>query len=196
MQKIFLIRHGQTTGDVEDRYGGAYDDLLSPEGEQQAIQLSVELKDHGIQQIFSSPLKRAQQTAQALADITKYKVVTIDGLRERDQYGLLTGMIKSDASKKYPGLVEQVKNRLNTLPNAESYNDASQRTIVAYNHIMTQLGSCAAVIWHGGGMRILFRDILKVGELKTIGDCCWVELHRDSKDSEFEIGKMCRIELH
>lgn len=36
---IYLIRHGQTTGDIENRYGGSYDDELSSEGEIQAHKL-------------------------------------------------------------------------------------------------------------------------------------------------------------
>lgn len=35
--KIYLIRHGQTTGDVEDRYGGAYDDELTDKGKNEAL---------------------------------------------------------------------------------------------------------------------------------------------------------------
>jgi len=30
--KIFLIRHGETTGDIENRYGGSYDDHLTEMG--------------------------------------------------------------------------------------------------------------------------------------------------------------------
>jgi len=33
--KLFLIRHGQTTGDLEDRYGGTYDDHLTELGHEQ-----------------------------------------------------------------------------------------------------------------------------------------------------------------
>ena len=38
--KIYLIRHGETTGDVEDRYGGAYDDHLSEKEKAQARELA------------------------------------------------------------------------------------------------------------------------------------------------------------
>lgn len=41
--KIYLIRHGQTTGDVEDRYGGAYDDELTDKGKNEAPQISYKL---------------------------------------------------------------------------------------------------------------------------------------------------------
>lgn len=50
--KIYLIRHGQTTGDIEDRYGGAYDDELSPEGIIQTNDLSDKLINSGIQILF------------------------------------------------------------------------------------------------------------------------------------------------
>lgn len=33
--KIYLVRHGETTGDVEDRYGGWYDDHLTDRGKEQ-----------------------------------------------------------------------------------------------------------------------------------------------------------------
>ena len=33
--KIFLIRHGETTGDIENRYGGSYDDHLTQRGRAQ-----------------------------------------------------------------------------------------------------------------------------------------------------------------
>ena len=47
--KIYLIRHGQTTGDLEDRYGGDYDDHLTEEGEQQAKRLAEKLASSGIE---------------------------------------------------------------------------------------------------------------------------------------------------
>ena len=53
--KIYLIRHGQTTGDVEDRFGGTYDDHLSDEGVSQVNKMSKMIYNLGIQIIFSSP---------------------------------------------------------------------------------------------------------------------------------------------
>lgn len=42
--KIFLCRHGQTTGDIEDRYGGDYDDHLTDLGKTQAEELANKLQ--------------------------------------------------------------------------------------------------------------------------------------------------------
>lgn len=57
--KIYLIRHGQTTGDVEDRYGGAYDDELSDKGKIQAHKLADSIANSGIEILFCSSMIRA-----------------------------------------------------------------------------------------------------------------------------------------
>ncbi|PIZ30124.1 MAG: hypothetical protein COY40_05350 [Alphaproteobacteria bacterium CG_4_10_14_0_8_um_filter_53_9] len=178
--RLIFIRHGETTGDVEDRYGGSYDDALSAEGEAQVNLLAEALEDYDIETVFTSPLTRAQQTAEGISSHFGCPVHLMDDLRERAQYGPLTGMTKTDAKALHPDLVEAVKDRNNTLPGAESYAEASARTQAAVANIMAyDTPECAAVVWHGGGMRVLFRDILSLGELHSIGDCCWVELIRE-----------------
>jgi broad specificity phosphatase PhoE len=64
--KIYLIRHGETTGDVEDRYGGDYDDHLTSKGKDQAKKLAEKIKDFGIERIFTSPRIRAKETSEIL----------------------------------------------------------------------------------------------------------------------------------
>jgi len=59
--RIFLCRHGQTTGDIEDRYGGSYDDHLTDEGIKQSEDLAEKLKKSGIQKIYTSSLIRAKE---------------------------------------------------------------------------------------------------------------------------------------
>lgn len=105
--KIYLIRHGQTTGDVENRYGGIYDDELSDTGKTQTYELANKLGDSGIEILFCSPLIRAQQTAKILKAKLGCEVVTIENLRERNKNGILTGMTRDEAKVKYPELVEK-----------------------------------------------------------------------------------------
>jgi len=191
--KIFFIRHGQTTGDLEDRYGGDYDDQLSEDGRKQAEILLSELKNKGIETIISSPLIRALETAKIVSNLG-CPVVIESGFKERNQYGILTGKIKSEAKNEFPDLVEKLKDRLNTIEGAESYEDFKNRIQRTFNKLISNSSyTCAAVIWHGGSMRVLFRDILKKGELEEIGDCAWAELEsingqlliRDSKRIKF-----------
>ncbi len=66
--KIYLVRHGETTGDVEDRFDGAYDDHLSPKGKQQSGKLVNKLENKNIEIIYHSPLIRATETAEILSE--------------------------------------------------------------------------------------------------------------------------------
>jgi len=178
--KIFFIRHGETTGDVENRYGGTYDDHLSDKGKAQSESLGEVLKSSGVEVIFSSSLIRAQETSQILAQYIDCKVQVIPELQERNQYGFLSGMIKDEALEKYPGEVEILKDRLNTIDGAESYEAFSKRIGDAFwSLIKDSQYNTIAIVSHGGPLRVLFRDILAWGELKDIGDCAYVELEKD-----------------
>lgn len=176
--KLFFIRHGETTGDVENRYGGTYDDHLSPEGIEQSKRLAEFLKDFGIEKIYSSSLVRAWETSEILAKVVGCEIVVVPELQERNQYSFLSGMIKEEAVEKYPTEVEVLKDRLNTIEGAESYEDFSRRISDVFQGLTTdQAHDCIAIVSHGGPLRVLFRDILKWGELSEIGDCAYVELH-------------------
>lgn len=177
--KIFFIRHGETTGDVENLYGGDYDDHLSKKGKRQSLDLTRNLSNKGIEVIYSSPLIRAQETSKALSNQLGCEVVTILNLKERNQYGILTGMNKDEAKQKYPKEVELLKDRLNTIQKAESYEDFSKRLTEAFNEIINNTKHTnIAIVAHGGPFRVLFRDILKWGEINNLGDCAFVELEK------------------
>ena len=195
MQRMVAVRHGETASDVEGRYGGAYDDALSATGEAQVLALSAALAGMGITRIFSSPLLRARQTAEGLSMTVGASMQMVPGLQERDQYGALTGMTKVAAQAEYPDLVAMVQDRLNTLPGAESYADFSVRVRAAWADVVAVGEPCAAVVWHGGGMRVLFREILALGELQSIGDCCWVELQRAGPETLWQVLRMEGIAL-
>ena len=178
--RIYFIRHGETTGDVEDRYGGAYDDELSQAGHEQSETMAAILAKSGIESLYVSPLKRAQETAGYIARATNAEIVTVAGLRERNQYGILTGVAKTVARETRPDLVEALGDRMNTIEGAESYEDFSSRIETAVEAILAQAQRESrrkiGIVWHGGPMRVLFRDVLKWGELSKIGDCSTVEL--------------------
>lgn len=177
--KIFFIRHGETTGDVENRYGGNYNDHLSEKGQEQSKSLARVLKNKGIEVIFSSPLIRAKEASQIIAEQANCKIIVETNLRERDQYGILTGMKKEEAKEKYPEQVELLKDRLNTIEEAESYEDFSKRIAETFKKLTNNSEhKTIAIVSHGGPFRVLFRDILKWGELKEIGDCAFVELEK------------------
>lgn len=180
--KIYLVRHGQTTGDIEDRYGGAYDDHLSDKGREQSERLGQHLCMSGIQVIYASPLVRAQETAHFLAQNISCPVIERMQLKERNQYGKLSGMVKSEAKMQFPDLVKLFDDRLNTIRGAESYEDFSARITGEFVDIAndTQFHTIA-IVTHGGPLRVIFRDVLQWGELNAIGDCSFVELEKEGQ---------------
>lgn len=183
--KIYLIRHGQTTGDVEDRYGGDYDDHLTEEGKLQAKNLAEKLADEGIEIIYCSPKIRAQETAEILRQKLNCKIETIDDLRERNQNGILTGMVRAEAKEKYPDLAELVKDYRNTLPNSEPYEDLRSRILKTWSELVESSNITIAVLTHGGPIRVIFREVLKE-EIK-IEDCGYAVL--ESVDDELKMVK-------
>lgn len=177
--KIFFIRHGETTGDVENRYGGNYDDHLSEKGKEQVKNLAEVLKNKGIEIIFSSSLIRAKETSQAITEQINCEMVVENDIRERNQYGILTGMTKEEAKEKHPELVGLLEDRLNTIEGAESYEDFSKRISQTFEKLTNESEyKTIAIVSHGGPTRALFRDILKWGELKKIDDCAFVEIQK------------------
>src|SRR3989338_8020295 len=107
--KFFLIRHGETTGDVEDRYGGDYDDKLTLKGRRQVRGLAAKLNGKNIGFIFHSSRIRATQTAKILSEKLRASMKVVSDMRERNYYGKLTGMVKSEAQKLHPQLVAEMK---------------------------------------------------------------------------------------
>ncbi len=192
--KMYIMRHGETTGDVEGRFGGAYDDALSEDGVAQARGLADELRDRlredGIERILASDLVRAQQTAAFLGSALGIDVDTEPRWRERDQYAGLSGMVKAEARREHPELVEKLKDRLFTAPGAESYADFAARIAAVFDDVVAA-GKPAVLVGHGGCLRVVFRDILRMGELTEIGDCCWVELIRE--EAGWRVGGSRRI---
>lgn len=174
--EIYLIRHGETTGDIENRYGGDYDDDLSEKGQDEAKELADKLISSGIQLILCSPRIRAQQTAKSLANKLNCEIKNIQDLRERNQNGILTGMVRDEAKEKYPELTEKVKDYHNQIEGAEGYGDFVIRIKKAFEEIKAIKDyETIAVVTHGGPIRVFFREILKAGEIE-IGDCAYVIL--------------------
>ena len=68
MTCLILIRHGETDWNVDGRYQGQADPPLNDKGLAQAQLLAQELRGVKIDVLYTSPLSRALQTAQILAD--------------------------------------------------------------------------------------------------------------------------------
>jgi len=83
--QLTLIRHGETIWNLEKRVQGLTDIELNETGIDQARKLALSLQDFPIDTIYSSPLKRAFQTAEIINRFHR-KVIRVEpGLMEMDQ---------------------------------------------------------------------------------------------------------------
>jgi len=88
--KIYLVRHGETYWNQRQKHQGLFDDILNSTGISQAENLADSLIGNNFELIFSSPLKRARQTANIISDKIKAPIIEKKELLERD-FGNLTG---------------------------------------------------------------------------------------------------------
>ncbi len=189
--KIYLIRHGETTGDIENRYGGDYDDHLSDKGRSQCIDLAKKLKNKGIQIIYYSPRIRAKETVEILNRSLGTKLEEADDFRERNSYGILTGLVKSDAKEKYPKEVEKLEKSkvYHNVKNSEAYDSFKKRVTGAFEKIISNKNySVIAIISHGGPISCIVREVLKLGEFEFLGDCSVLEIKKTG--TKLELLKM------
>ena len=185
--KIYLIRHGQTTGDVEDRYGGSYDDKLSEKGLIQTRELVNKINNAGIEILFCSPLIRAQQTAKILKASLGCHIKTIKDLKERNKNGILTGMTRIQAKDKYPDLVEELKNYRSQIQGAESQEAFAERIKKVFIEITNISNySTIGIVTHGMPFWVIFGDILNNNRIINVGDCAYAVLNKEGQKFKLE----------
>src|SRR5262245_25504129 len=93
---ILLIRHGQSAGNAEGRFGGHSATPLSPLGQHQAELTANILSKEKISAIYSSDLFRAVETAKPLAEKLSLEIIKTEAFRER-HVGVLEGLTFDEA---------------------------------------------------------------------------------------------------
>lgn len=138
--RLFLLRHGRTALNAAGVLRGHLDPPLDPVGIQEAKRLGMALAGQGIRVIVSSPLRRAVETAEAVAVTAALRVETDPRLIDRD-YGEWAGQPKESVETTYgsidnaPGVepVAEVQSRA-----LEAIADLARRapgeTVVAVSH--------------------------------------------------------------
>jgi 2,3-bisphosphoglycerate-dependent phosphoglycerate mutase len=159
--ELLIIRHGLPLR-VERSDGSAADPDLAPEGHDQAKRLAAYLDGERIDAIYSSPMKRAYQTAQPLAAARNLDIAVEPRIAEWDR----------DSSSYVP--MEELK-----VINPEEYrrlmkgeldlsvdiNEFQRHVVDAMEQIITRhKGGCVAVFCHGGVINTYGDAILGTGK--------------------------------
>lgn len=164
MKHLLLIRHAET--DMAGRFCGHSDPELSPRGRQQLAGVVDRLSEYAIQQIYTSDLRRARQTAEAIASHFGIGVEVRPGLREI-HFGLWEGLSWSEIEACDPVLAKSWAERYPncTAPGGESLQRFERRAGAEGAFLIAAATECPiAVVAHAGFMRVLLTMFYGVSE--------------------------------
>ncbi len=103
MTRIILVRHGQTAWNVVERFRGREDLPLDQTGLWQASRTAERIAEEwSPRALYSSPLRRARQTAEAAARRLRLPLQVHPGLIDID-YGRWQGLTPEEAGRRWPG---------------------------------------------------------------------------------------------
>ena len=180
--KLFLIRHGQSAGNAEGRFGGHSATPLSELGQEQARLTAKALAKESIGAIYSSDLLRAVQTAEPLAKMLGLEIVTSQALRERN-VGVLEGLTFDESKEAHPEDYYALVNRNihHVITEGESYRHLLNRISTELRDILQQhRGQRIAIFTHTGALCFMTLHLLGA-------------IHRNTKQTPWIITSNCGI---
>jgi broad specificity phosphatase PhoE len=172
--KLILIRHGETEWNKQRRIQGCRSDTrLSPKGLEEADRLAAVLRKERIDAIYASPMKRASETAQIIAEACKLPVNVFNELREIDA-GELDGLFERELAGPYETAWKEFRNgnASTPLPGGESLQDLQKRTSWVVDRMLEKhIDGTAVVVAHLLAnlvmvCRVLGIDLSQIARLK------------------------------
>jgi probable phosphoglycerate mutase len=150
LTRIVLIRHGETDWNIEGRYQGQADPPLNRRGLAQAHQLAIPLKEVGLDMLYSSPLLRALQTANVIAQELNLPLRTDSRLMEIHQ-GDWQERLRAEIEEMYPELFRRWQSHpwSVTPPGGESLKQVQNRIHSALDDILERHDcQCVGIVTH------------------------------------------------
>lgn len=161
--RIIAVRHGETAWNVDTRIQGQLDIELNERGQWQAQRVGQALADEAIARVYSSDLKRAHATAQAIAAHNRHlpeaQVHLHQGLRER-AFGKFEGHTYAHIEATWPdeSLLWRQREPDFAPVGGETPLQVMDRVANAVNALASQhLGEQIVLVAHGGVLDMLYR---------------------------------------
>jgi broad specificity phosphatase PhoE len=153
---ILLARHGETDWNREGRFQGHADPPLNRTGRAQAVDLSVALMAEQLAAVYSSPLRRALETAEVLAASHGLEPVPVDDLREVD-VGSWSGLTRAEVEERFPAQFARWLDYGQGWEDGETYEEMGRRAVDALLQLAaTHDGERVLAVTHGGPIRAAF----------------------------------------
>jgi 2,3-bisphosphoglycerate-dependent phosphoglycerate mutase len=171
MPVLVLVRHGQSTWNLENRFTGETDIPLTPLGRDEARAAGAKLTTTAFSHAFTSVLQRAIETLSLILETAKQQKVPVTSnraLNERN-YGQLQGLNKAEIAKQYGDAQLKIWRRSYGIrpPGGESLEDTAARVIPYYQAVIAPLlqkQQNVLVVAHGNSLRALMMYLEKISE--------------------------------
>ena len=173
-------RHGQTAWNFDGRFQGQSDIDLDATGIEQAAAAAQTLAALNPAAIVSSDLRRARDTADALAKLTGLPVALDERLRET-YLGSWQGKTRAEVEVEFPGeAAAWLAGGLERRGGGEHMTEVAERAVAGVLDAVSELPprSTLVAVTHGGAGRVLLAQLMGLPpeQWKVLGglsNCCW-----------------------
>jgi len=158
MSRAFFIRHAET--EMAGRFCGHSDPDLNAAGRAQLVPLVQQLSTEPIDTVYSSDLRRASSTAQAIASARNISQVLRPALREID-FGQWEGLRWQDIEQQDPDYAREWTARFPDLaaPQGEAFPAFEARVLAEVRHLLADTRRLIAVVTHAGVLRVVLQNL-------------------------------------
>ncbi len=147
---IYLIRHGKTQANKENRFAGRTDESLHPDGVRQLTEIKEKIKDIAVNVIYAGPLQRTRQSAAIVARESSTKLYSEEGFIDINLPhwdGLTKDEIRWRFGAEYPTWLESPDKFY--VKGCESLLDVQKRAVRAVERISReQAGKTVLLVTH------------------------------------------------
>jgi len=161
--KLYCVRHGETTFNFEGRIQGQLDSQLSPLGIRQCQAVAAALSALDIDAVVASPLRRALDTAECIAQRLS-RSVTLEPRLVEINAGIFQGHCWQEIGQRFPD--DAVRWRSQDpdyrIPQGESRRDLMARAREAFIAMREAGYRNVVVVAHGGSLSAAFKSLLEV----------------------------------
>jgi len=200
MTRIYLVRHGQTAWNKEEIFRGRTDVPLNETGLREAQLAGEYFREMEIHAIYSSPLLRAWETAQKIAEVQRLEVRSLQGIIDMC-FGEWEGQSLKDVQEKDGQRFQQWKNEphLVKIPGGETLDEVRDRAMAVLDKtIKSHSGKTLLFVSHRVVNKVILCSILGLdnSHFWQIGqDTTAINLiqHRDGKYVLSLLNEACHL---
>ncbi len=172
MNRIYLVRHGENWANITKEFSHRKVDYsLTPKGVLQAQQTAAYFQGKEIHAVYSSPLKRALETAEIIAAPLGLPVTVLEGLREINVGDLEGQPVTAELWAFHNGVIAGwlAGRREVAFPGGEDYNGLCCRLRASIEQMVAgRDGQSIVAVGHGGTFAAMLPDLCLDADIKRL----------------------------